>query len=320
MKFIKVLIYSLFVFCLHGQADLTWPEVNIERLTDFSSPEKSSPVAISSDGGESWKEVEGLPEMMRAHDIQAYESELVLVSREKGIWLSSKSRTEWKDITGYLPNRNISALLVQGDDIYVGVYQKGIFKTSSKGLVWQDLNLDLSEKVIQEITIVDGILTIGTDSGISRLVNGKWENTHAYEQVNAIVKVGKNWFAATAKGLLKSIDQGESWKYVHQRGSVLTLYGLGDRLYSVNEHQQIIFSENGGSLWSELDYYPNVQSGLTEAKEYGKTRLIATRYGLLRYNLITAKWDLIYENPVKPVGKMVDIGGKLYAIISPNGC
>ncbi|WP_145964661.1 hypothetical protein [Rhizobium phaseoli] len=124
-----------------------------------------------------------------------------------GVWKSQDDGATWKPMSDVLPTLSVGAIVISpANTIYVG---------SGEG------NLSLRETIVRGDRVLAGHL----GQGIFRSTNGG----HSWEQLGAQMFAGASFFglftdpvddkrlyAATSKGLFRTIDRGETWNSISE--------------------------------------------------------------------------------------------------------
>lgn len=244
------------------------------QIKDAVSDAAGGAIFVSTDGGESWREIEA----MRGRSIRGFvqsvnDTNLLLVAARDGIYRSKDRGTSWERIT---PDddpelRNFHSVATDPRDtntIYVGTTHLP-WKTHDGGLTWERFG-HKDNGVLDDSDIfcirIDGTnpdtVFMSACSGIYKTLNAgvKWaklsgipftsRRTHVIYQHPARPEVV---FAGTTEGLWRSINGGQTWGLVTNRRQVIHAVAAHpeqpDRIYIGTEDSGILVSTDGGDTF-----------------------------------------------------------------------
>lgn len=259
---------------------------------------KKSPLYYSSDQGLSWVSCgEGLPPEAWITYVLGQDGELVVGTEAHGVWKSTENKTTWKSIGQDLPGKKINALFVNKDKIYTGVFQKGIFQTEDGGKHWESLNLDLPNLSVMNIAGIGEELLIATDAGIfkSREGQSRWEAVYEGPQVVSLSQMGETWFAGGVSGVLRSVDEGETWEVVDNKGALHMTAIVNEVVVAMYINGVVTASSDEGKTWQVAKYGPTGGSYVYEAIGAGDQMLMSNNYGVHRSTNKGKTWTLDYK-------------------------
>lgn len=277
---------------------------------------KRYPLLVSIDFGETWESVtENLPEDIQVSFIAQKGSEMVLASDNMGIFLSAGNKSNWKSIGDQLPNQKINALHIFEEKIYVGVYRQGVYQTKDDGQTWESLNYDLPNLSVQSICKLNKQLLIGTDDGIFILDDHTdlWKETNVKSQVLSIYRYYSKLIAGTSQGTLISKDKGNNyWEWIRKEGSVHYTHNIGKRIIELVLNGDVVYSDDWGENWNQIQYGPRMGSYVYEIIESGHYQLMSNNYGIHRSNNNGQTWEHIYKTESMAFFDLISIGDTIY--------
>jgi hypothetical protein len=254
-------------------------------------------VYSSSDFGLSWQPmVTGLPNNLQPTAIEKIGHELILATANEGLFMTENNRTSWKNIGSGLATKKINTLYINGDEVYIGLFHEGVTMWKLKSSYWNSYNNNLPNRNVLAIVKVKNELVIGTDMGIFKSSGHiqTWMGKHIGEQAVSLQTKGDTIYAGTVKGVLMSKDGGENWMYVHKGGAIHAIKIVDNLIYAFYTSGDVVFSNNWGSRWEQINYTPREQSYIQNMIQVDDNFLMSNKYGVLRSKNGGMAWKLIY--------------------------
>ncbi|HXP07153.1 MAG TPA: hypothetical protein VN828_01595 [Acidobacteriaceae bacterium] len=203
------------------------------------------------DGGTNWKRMTGPDVIVNDVYVDPKNAQHVLLATDRnGVLESDDAAFSFKASNPGFSQRQVSTLLVDAktQTIYAGVVNDktygGVFASHDEGLTWTQQSDGLQGRDVFILTqSPQGTILAGTNAGILRLDGSNWqpigkvvksETKTSYvvkkgkrtktektvmvpagqieERIHDLNASGNTWYAATAKGIYSSSDQGATWE------------------------------------------------------------------------------------------------------------
>jgi photosystem II stability/assembly factor-like uncharacterized protein len=203
------------------------------------------------DGGTNWKRMTGPDVIVNDVYVDPKNAQHVLLATDRnGVLESDDAAFSFKASNPGFSQRQVSTLLVDAktQTIYAGVVNDktygGVFASHDEGLTWTQQSDGLQGRDVFNLTqSPQGTILAGTNAGIFRLDGANWqpigkvvksETKTSYvvkkgkrtktekivmvpagqidERIHDLNASGSTWYAATAKGIYSSSDQGATWE------------------------------------------------------------------------------------------------------------
>jgi len=203
------------------------------------------------DGGKDWKRMTGPDVIVNDVYVDPKSAQHVLLATDRnGVLESDDAASTFKASNPGFSQRQVSTLLVDAktQTIYAGVVNDktfgGVFVSHDEGATWTQQSDGLQGRDVFVLTqSPQGTILAGTNAGILRLDGANWqpigkivkgEQKTSYvvhkgkrtktektvmvpagqidERIHDLNASGSTWYAATAKGIYSSTDQGATWE------------------------------------------------------------------------------------------------------------
>jgi photosystem II stability/assembly factor-like uncharacterized protein len=203
------------------------------------------------DGGTNWKRMTGPDVIVNDVYVDPKNPQHVLLATDRsGVLESDDAAFSFKASNPGFSQRQVSALLVDAktQNIYAGVVNDkiygGVFVSHDDGITWTQQSDGLQGRDVFNLAeSPQGTILAGTNAGIFRLDGANWqpigkivksEQKTSYvvrkgkrtktektvmvpdgqieERIHDLNASGNTWYAATAKGIYSSNDQGATWE------------------------------------------------------------------------------------------------------------
>lgn len=276
------------------------------ELPTFLAPQtitERGPLYLSNDFGTTWRAASyNLPKDIQVSFIEKKGNELVIATDNKGIFLSEKNKTDWTNISEGLPNNKINALHITENAILAGVYQKGIYETTNNGKTWKSLNYNLPNLRVQSIIKRKKYILVGTDEGIFKLKQNEknWIKVSEGVQILSFDYSNGKYIAGTMLGTLLSEDDGATWKWIHQKGTIHYTHWVAGSIVEMYISGDVFISRDNGNSWNFINYEPRKAAYVYEIVKLENYWMMSNNYGIHRSEDEGETWELIY--PTEQVG------------------
>jgi photosystem II stability/assembly factor-like uncharacterized protein len=203
------------------------------------------------DGGKEWKRMTGPDVIINDVYVDPKNAQHVLLATDRnGVLESDDAASTFRASNSGFSQRQVSSLLVDAktQTIYAGVVNDktfgGVFVSHDEGATWTQQSDGLQGRDVFTLTqSPQGTILAGTNAGILRLDGADWqpigkivkaEQKTSYvvhrgkrtktektvmvpagqidERIHDLNASGSTWYAATAKGIYSSSDQGATWE------------------------------------------------------------------------------------------------------------
>ncbi len=296
----------------------------------------------TADGGVNWSRLTG-PDVI-INDVfvdPGNDQHIMLATDRSGVLTSTDGGGSFSNSNGGFSQRVVQTVLVDGKQpgvLYAGVLNDkiygGAFESKDNGASWQQQADGLAGRDVFVLAQApDGVVYAGTNSGIARLVDGKWQlsgglvahvnramvtrvhgkrQTHSIDtvkktgvidsRVNQLDLTGSVWYAATAKGVYRSGDQGQSWEAVSlPPGDVRSVRSLGTKVVAA-QRNSLMVSDASGQNWQPAAL-PTGLSGVNAlALSEDGAVWIGGREGVYFSKDDGGNWDRIQNLPLGEIG------------------
>ncbi len=246
----------------------------------------------------------------------------------RGVFASTDGGTTWREANNGMGNLLVNALVAAGGNILAGT-NAGIYRSADGAQSWTLTgadNLAVRSLLASSVGLFAGTTTgrifRSSDNGVSWVERGA---VPASPSVLALVALGENLFAGTARGLFRSADQGQSWMAAgallptNTVPQVFALAVSGNTLFAGtnlntdannNPLPQVYFSSDNGQSWAAVGNTIRIPlAGLTNGLPNvnalsidGTTIYAATSFGAVVYN--GQEWVEWAGNRGLPIGAM----------------
>ncbi|HEX8545339.1 MAG TPA: exo-alpha-sialidase [Cytophagaceae bacterium] len=344
-------------------------EVPFLKLNRNNS-EVANIVFKSSDGGQTWQDIsEGLPDNLLKKNVNRdgfFADDSGLYIRDgNGIYHRKANSTApfWKkeifpDKQGSIGSSKNGILAFNHD----GEILQKTYGTS----VWAPMYTDFLEKVrVDKVgTLFDkpglwspntsqenvrtvfettgGTVFIGTDKGLFKSSNsGKsWKHVHFGGSVIKLVESNGVLLSACQGGILRSVDDGETWAWVINEGGGIAVETI-DRGFAaisyntITQSRRIHISFDGGKTWKAiaegLQFYKHIPSikqigvlppsmYISSIKQVGQYLICGHADGIFRSSDMGKTWKLLLPSIGDKVYNLSVSGNVIYAIPTKRGC
>ena len=216
---------------------------------------------------------------------------LLLATDRSGVLASQDGGKTFSGANSGFSQRLVQTLLLdrkQPQTLYAGVLNDkiygGVFVSKDDGASWQQQADGLGGRDVFVLAQApDGAIYAGTNDGIAKLADGKWQATgevltHTSHKVvvrehkrrvtrtidsakkagaiegrvNGLDLDGDSWYAATAKGVYRSTDSGTSWELTKlPAADYHYIDALGSHVIA-GQRNSLMLSEDSGTSWKPI--------------------------------------------------------------------
>ena len=220
------------------------------------------------DGGRTMRLMTSPKVVINDIDIYPRDSKKVILATDRGGVLVSTdaSRSFVASNQGFI-HRQVTALLVDRNNrqkLYAGMINGqelgGVFVSSDGGAHWKQMSAGLGGRDVFALRQTDGgTLIAATADGVFIYANGMpaWRSMSAGFSRSAgkarVLDVwisGNNWYAATSRGMYKTMNQGRMWQLIPGTGAKdFVAVRARQRVIAGAGRTTIAFSKDGGAHW-----------------------------------------------------------------------
>jgi len=235
----------------------------------------------SQDFGKTWRNVFKtiIPEKssVLAIDISARDADKIMIGTERGLFISDDGGARWRDSSGLLKNHRVKCIALNNGRIYAGA-DDGLYLAGDQPYNWQRVFVSINAPDIGDLPeeTSDSVEPEGT----------------AGPGINCIAFKGPKVYAASARNILYSEDNANSWKYLSITGlrgviNSILVSDRSDKLYCATTKGVFEFAADKNK-WNELykgmDKAVNVKKVIF-GEELEKTLWASTDKGLYKLEI-----------------------------------
>lgn len=282
------------------------------------------PVYQSFDHGITWWPVsEGLPDDLRVSFMAQHGEQVLLATENHGLYISERESQRWRQLdTKTLPGLKITSVLVSDGVIYAGVFKQGIFASYDHGLSWETLNSGLQDLAVRAILKQGDELWVGADNGIysTKKGSGAWKQIFKGAQVNCLHRNGTNVLAATHRGIVLTINNGQTWNWVQQGEAIWNIAPIGNELVAMHLSEKLEKSSDNGMSWQPIrDGLPDTLN-VFETVEINGLLVCSNPKGVYLSYDNGGLWVPVFLTKREVFVDIVKIGNVLFAGTVVGGC
>lgn len=203
-----------------------------------------------------------------------------------GVFVTRDAATTWSKFDTGLGTQDIFSLDQTDGGTLVAGTARGLFSFSTGANSWKPMNTVLTEKII---TVPVRHPKKGKPKTTTR---HEWVKSEITGRVYAVDIKSDHWYAATAGGLFRSIDNGKSWTGGPRLGypQFIAVDSLSETVLAATP-SQVLISDNTGDTWSELKLPPFVSRIFNVALGPNHEVWIMTHMGCFHSKDAGATWD-----------------------------
>jgi photosystem II stability/assembly factor-like uncharacterized protein len=224
---------------------------------------QSGGIYRSTDNGDTWVAVNNgisYQDDTRAVTSIVTSKNSIFIDTYYALYRSTDNGANWQEISKELPlTGTTTSMLVASDTLFVGM-SGGLFRSIDNGDTWNKINnenyhlLSAHGSTIFASTNEGSMLVRSTDGGTTWIKTGSGLSA---TRITCLVVENSLVFAATDKGLFKSIDNGTTWATLPELENMFTnpnIYSLaidGTTVFAGTGSNGIIRSLDNGDHWSK---------------------------------------------------------------------
>lgn len=266
---------------------------------------------------------------------------LLLATDRSGVLASNDGGKTFSSANSGFSQRLVQTLLVdakQPQTLYAGVLNDkiygGVFVSKNDGTTWQQQADGLSGRDVFVLAQgSDGSIHAGTNDGIAKLVDGKWQAngdlvTHTSRKVvvrerkrrvsktidsmkksgsmagrvNGLDLGGSTWYAATAKGVYRSTDSGTSWELTSLAPADYHYIAALNTRVIAGQRNNLMLSDDSGGNWKPVPLPTGLSGVGALALSEDGALWAGGREGVFYSKDAGASWQPIKNLPLGEIG------------------
>jgi hypothetical protein len=291
---------------------------------------------LTSDNGITWTAADsGFPNEEIITTWINHGSQLIAGTSNHGVYFFDTKSRHWSASNSGLPDRaQIRAMIQVGNAILASEANLGLFVSHDGGQHWQrtsspeNILISLTSvspakyqaQIVRSLIAVNGAIYAGTDDGIYKATSiGKsWKLVESGVQVNDFISFRGSIFAATNKGVMRSVD-GNIWDMVMSEKAVSRLALTEKEIAATSFNGRVMISDGEGNSWMTLA--PLLESQYTFHLTPTSSKILIEPW---MKNLLFIKPGITLHtsglpNNV-PFGKLIPVQGGVLVVDSNDGC
>lgn len=291
---------------------------------------------VSRDNGDSWTTVSSaMPAGTQVHGVNNVGRNLFAAASPDGLLVSRDNGVSWKVANAGLPQGTrveVDHMVASGSNLFIGTLGDGVFLSTNDGASWRAASSGLPKNEWVRDLAVCGtnlLAVMGFDGGplfLSADNGSNWEaikwRSDSTNWVDYLVESSNCLFAVTLSEILRSKDNGVSWKLLAQGPVWSFLRMIGTRLFLVTAGPARIFrSTDNGDTWTLCKPGLPEDVRVTGLVERGSNLIASTwSHGVFLSTDKSAIWKAINSGLTKDVlGVSITLSDKyLFAVTTYN--
>ena len=305
-------------------------------------PEKNQVLFQSTDGGTTWTDLsKGVPDGLEVSQLVVKNNDVYISTLngklyhttvvEKGTW-------DVQNLEGKINDSYIINIIDTKKGLYTLVANQGLFKQVKGTDTWKHINGELSSAtffMLKENS--EGDLLAACDLGIflSKDEGLTWKQSYSESWANSIVGYSNVWLAYSAKGIIRSVDNGHTWSCVLEEVAanfkldVLDGYFVAMRqtvpYHSKNlNYSYLTVSKDEGATWTETGTGKPTDQKIFDLEKMDNYLFSSRASGISRSSDMGNTWQLLISTPyiAGPPAQfeIVISNSTLYAVLKRGGC
>jgi len=223
----------------------------------------------STDGGANWVTVNN-GNNLRCNNIYTSGNKIYALT-DGGVFSTTNSGESWVSQSGGLTANDLKVrcMFVDGAVSYIGTYN-GVLKSTDDSQMWAPTSFHNTQKIIDCIVKVNGVIFVGSEATTNTLVKlnnegASWEAVRFFQSFNPqvfdIFVDGTSMYIGTGHGVHKSTNTGANWTMLNNGlGSdpyVSNIIRVNQNLYCTQTAggNGIYRSTNNGVEWQDVTGY-----------------------------------------------------------------
>ncbi len=176
-----------------------------------------------------------------------------------GVFVSRDEGRTWAvaiDVLG--TGSSVNAMAASPEVVIAGTRSDGVFISRDRGKSWRSANDGLTSREVRRLTTDRHRFFAATNRGLFVTEDGaaSWRHLTGDGQTNGVVSVRGGLYLADISGVLRSSDEGRTWRRVHDGGTPHDLATDGDAVFAMIYGRGVVRTDDAGDTWR------SAQSGL----------------------------------------------------------
>lgn len=339
MRYFSIIL--LFTFCV-----VFFLKKNTAPESVAVTGERASKVLFQTESqGLAWEDISsGLPKNIDPTSFFYYNAEYLIGTRkgelyrssspESGNWTYEQINDPISALAGDYSRLTVSNIFPGRSEVYVYIHSKGIYKKVPGKPFWWPVfrkNIHKDFPVYDLLETPDGHFYIASESGLyfTKDMGVTWDHLYAESSVYKITQTNDLLLASTAKGLMRSVNDGQSWQEVlNSPKSTYDIQPVKDgliavRLFGPDDQTPLYLSTDNGQTWLPLFSDASQLNGIRQLEQMGNVLFCTHKGGISRSSDGGLTWDPVYvlENTALPIRiKLAVVGQKMSALMINEGC
>ena len=204
-----------------------------------------------------------------------------------GLYVTRNGGGAWRQMSDGLDGRDVFSLLQASNGDLIAGTNDGIFRYAWKRSRWEPDNLVFTAKLVR----------LASRSKEVVVTQRQWVKSQLEARVSDLASTRARWFAATSKGLYRSLDQGTSWSGGEILGqkNFVTVGVLEDTVLAATP-SAVLLSTDGGSTWRACKL-PSYALGISGVAVAADALWIVARDGAFFSKDSGATWEHVIVGP-----------------------
>lgn len=231
------------------------PKIFALLLMSLTASGQMRHIFVSKDYGNTWHaEDNGFPPDDGVNAMVLHQRRVIAATNGHGIWMLEKGF--WYSQSLGLPKEaRVISLLSHQQHLFAGVYRTGLYHSNDGGSTWKLVPGGPPQINVRAIAYYNGLIYAGTDTGVYQVSLGSpWKHLLLAQQVNHLTADSDYLYAATHKGVVRSID-GINWETIFARGSIGKVVKSGNSIFAVDYSGNVYKTPANAVLFVRQDGY-----------------------------------------------------------------
>ena len=220
-----------------------------------------STIAMSSDGGATWRTVLSRTGYLWSIAADPARPGTVYAVGTAGVLVTTDDGSSWRS-AGRAPATNLLSVALDPQDpetLYVSAWKNGLFRTADGGRTWSALGAQFGDPITVD-SLVPSTIYAGTTNGIAKSIDGgaTWQPADAGLVASDVLATTtdphqpKVVYAGTGNGLFRSGDRGRTWQALKLGHSVqaVAVDPTNSARVLASGPDGIVISRNRGRTWT----------------------------------------------------------------------
>lgn len=326
-------------------------DVSETKIAEPAKEVAANIILESKDGGQTWQDISnGLPVVEERMGFFAGESELYLSTKDALYSSSSKLKTPlWEKEN--VPNPRSTSIVFNRSGVLAYSNDGHIYQKKPASRTWVPVYTDLKStsqkrhEVASIFETADGSVFLSTGKSLSKSTDRaqSWKVSQK-SWVGDIVEANGVLVATGQQGIMRSVNNGETWEWVISEGGVGIAVeriagGFAAIAYNAKTKSRgIHLSFDTGKTWKAIDEGLVPSPLISSVKQVGKNLFVGHPDGIFRSSDMGKTWNRVHAGlgnefqviklvsynaaaaPVEKVFKLYVSGNVMYAVAVAAGC